>query len=284
MLNTRTAYIQANDIGDQLMKPEGVVVRITSALIERLQSARALCTSYGLESVSVRQAPDAWLPAGLDEELRLCAPTMVVTRNEFWFEDQPKNARDHVECIPVHIDALLRFLASDDRILIAGDDDEFDEYAQRVIAGTTTSETHKRAVDPEQELAPPDVAELMSRALTRFALIGDVFTRAPESAGSVAAAQNLQVLAALQSDGADTVAKGTLLAGQSAVSDVDIRADGSLVVNLPDDFDTSSRTWTVVTTSGAVYRVKFFVGGSADEEKWLIDEPQQFYEDLLQDL
>ena len=109
MPTTKTAYIQANDIGDQLMSPKGVVLHVDAAFTKRLQALRAVCVANDLEAVSALRSPDAWLPAGVAEELRMNAPKLVVTRDVFWFEDQPKHARDHVECIPVYIDALCSF-------------------------------------------------------------------------------------------------------------------------------------------------------------------------------
>jgi hypothetical protein len=282
MPTTKTAYIQANDIGEQLITPKGVIVRFDEALTTRLQTLRALCRTHELESVSVRQTPDAWLPAGVNDELRMNAPRMVVTCDEFWFQDQPKHARDHVECIPVGIDALLAWIATGGENLIVGDDDEFDEYIKEVVGiSKTISEAKVQIARMEQAIDSIYSTDLIRSALASVAATGDVFTDARESAGSVAAAQNLQVLAGLLGGGSETVAKGKLLAGASVVSDVDIRADGSLVVNLPSGFDTSSRAWTVVTSAGTVYRVKHFGDEHGEDGKWVIDEASAFYADLL---
>lgn len=135
MPTTKTAYIQANDIGDQLITPKGVILHVDEAFTKRLQTLRLLCRTHSLEAVSVRQSPSAWLPAGLEEELRMNEPKLVVTSDVFWFEDQPKHARDHVECIPVIIEAFLAWFEKDDDALIVGDDDEFDEYVEEVKAG-----------------------------------------------------------------------------------------------------------------------------------------------------
>ena len=88
MPNTKTAYIQANDIGEQLITPKGVILHVDEALVKRLEALRALCAAHDLESVSVRRSPDAWLPAGIDEELRMNAPKLVVAREVFWFSNQ----------------------------------------------------------------------------------------------------------------------------------------------------------------------------------------------------
>jgi hypothetical protein len=282
MPTTKTVYIQANDIGEQLITPKGVIVRFDEALTTRLQTLRALCRTHGLVAVSIRQSPDGWLPAGVDDELRMNAPRMVVTCDEFWFEDQPKHARDHVECIPVGFDALLAWLATGDDTLIVGDDDEFDEYIKEVdVISNTVSEAKLQIGRVERAIESIYSTDLIRSAMASVAATGDVFTDAPESAGSVAAAQNLQVLAGMLGGSTETVAKGKLLAGASVVSDVDIRADGSLVVNLPSGFDTSSRAWTVVTSAGTVYRVKHFGDEPGEDGKWVIEEAGAFYADLL---
>lgn len=284
MKTVKRMYVQANDIGEQLIDPKGLILNVDDALIDRLKGLRMICAAHELESVSVQGRPEAWLPAGVDEELHMNAAKMVVTRDAFWFEDQPKHARDHVECIPVDIDALLAWFENDDEELIVGDDDEFDDYVKEVIgASKTVSEAQEQIGKVERAIAPIYTTGLMRSALASLAAIGDVFTDAPESAGSIAAAQNLQVLASLLGGGTETVAKGKLLAGASVVSDVDIRADGSLVVNLPDGFDTSGRTWTVVTSSETVYRVMRFGSEPGDDSKWVIDEANAFYADLLRE-
>lgn len=100
MPTTKTAYIQANHIGEQLITPVAVIVHVDENFIKRVQLLRAVCISNSFESVSVTRAPDAWLPASLDTELHMNSPRLVVTSDSFWFEDQPKHARDRVESIP----------------------------------------------------------------------------------------------------------------------------------------------------------------------------------------
>lgn len=281
MPTTKTAFIQANDIGDQLITPRGLVLRVDEAFTKRLQTLRSLCDAQSLESVSVRQAPSAWLPTGLEEELRMDAPMLFVTSDVFWFEDQPKHARHHVECIPVKIGALLAWFEKDDDALVVGDDDEFDDYVKDVMADYTGGSSLAEASDPEAPMPSLSRFDLMGSALASMAAIGDVFTDAQECTGSVAAAENLQVLAGLLAGDSETIGVGKLLAGPSVVSDAAIRADGSLIVELPDGLDITGRAWTVVTASGPSYRAKLFEGESGTKGKWVIDEPQKFYSDLL---
>ena len=124
-------------------------------------------------------------------------------------------------------------------------------------------------------------SELMRTALASMASIGDVYTDAPECAASVAAAQNLSVLAGLLSSGTEVLAQGKLFADESIVCEVGIRVDGSLIVEIPADFDTSGRAWKLVMANGEAFSVAMFVGESSDDETWVVDEAQAFYGSIL---
>lgn len=277
----KTAYIQANDIGDQLITPSGVVLRVDEGFIRRVQALRSVCNSNHLESVTVARAPDAWLPIGLDSELHLSTPRLIVTPDSFWFADQPKHARDHIECIPVLIDSLLEWFAKDADALTVSDDDEFQDYVMSVMADAAGDPQPFPEVQVFEATPPPPHDELMRAILACFVTLGDVFTDAPECAASVEAAENLQALAEMLRGDTETVVTGTLMAGASDICEVDIRADGSMMVTLPDGFDASERAWSVVTTAGNVYRVKRFEGDDTRDAKWLIDELEAFYADLV---
>ncbi len=281
MPTTRTAYIQANDIGEQLITPVAVIVHVDENFIRRVLSLRAVCTANSFESVSIARAPDAWLPASLDTELNLNAPRLVVTPDSFWFEDQPKHGRDRIECIPVRIDGLVSWFESDELFLVCGDDDEFQNYIMSFMSGANDDPPPFPSVQVIEATPPPSHEALMRAALASFAALGDVFTDAPECASSVEAAENLQALADLLRGDTETVVAGTLMAGASDICNSDIRADGSLVVKLPDGFDCSERAWSVVTTAGNVFRVKYLEGDDTRDSKWLIDEVDAFYADLV---
>jgi hypothetical protein len=281
MPTTKTAYIQANDIGEQLITPKGVVLHVDNTFIRRIQSLRSVCSSNHLESVSVARSPDVWLPDGLDSELHLSTPRLVVTPDLFWFEDQPKHARDHIECIPVRIDALVAWFANDEDALMVSDDDGFEHYIQSVIADSAGDPPPFPPVQVFEATPPPPHDDIMRAVLASFVAVGDVFTDAPECAASVEATENLLTLADLLRGDTETVCSGTLMAGASDICEVDIRADGSMVVNLPNGFDPSERAWSVVTTAGNVYRVKRFEGDDTRDSKWLIDELEAFYANLV---
>jgi hypothetical protein len=281
MSTFKTAYIQANDLGEQLITPKGVVLHVDESFVKYVQSLHAICTSNKLESVAVARSPYSWLPLNLEGELNLNAPRLVVTPDSFWFEDQPKHGRDSVASIPVGLDKLLSWLEDDHLLLIANDDDEFEDYVMSVMRGPASDPEPFPFVKVVEATPPPAKDELMRCALANFAALGDVFTDAPECAASVTAAQNLQILASLLRGDTETVVAGTLMAGSRDVCDVEIRADGSMLVNLPDGFDPADGAWTVVTTAGHVYGMKRISDSDTHDAKWLIDEIEAFYTDLV---
>jgi len=125
--------------------------------------------------------------------------------------------------------------------------------------------------------------ELLTRALTSVAGIGDIFTDAPECAASVAAAQNLTVLARLLSTSDETIARGTLLADGQVMTAVSVFADGQLTLSgIPEGFNTSGRSWELVLADGQKFSVAMFAGECGDDETWVVDEPDAFYSALLE--
>lgn len=264
---TKTAYIQASDTGDQLIGPKGIVLRVDGMFISWLQALRRHCSAHQLESVAVRYSPDDWLPKGLDEALQMTAPRLVVATDMFWFESQPKHARDRVACIPVDIEQMFAWFASDERALIVNDDEEFIEYVQSLVKDNPPA-SHLSEVD------------LMQCALASLAAVGDQCTDTPESEAVASAAQHLKVLAGMLASKSVIVSAGKLVRGDEIVGNVHIKADTTLVVENPSDVRLGFGNWSVITPNGA-YPVRYFAGQSRDAATWLIDDPQAFYRDLL---
>lgn len=135
--------------------------------------------------------------------------------------------------------------------------------------------------DHSSEETDVDRQDLMRKAITSMAATGDIYTDASECAGSVAAAQNLSVLARLLSGDTEAIAKGALRADGEDVCEADVRADGSLLIDLPDGYDTSGKVWTLATSDGGEFRVKLFVGDAGDDEAFVVDDAEAFYEAVL---
>jgi hypothetical protein len=125
---------------------------------------------------------------------------------------------------------------------------------------------------------------LMKMALTAIGSTSDIFTDARECAASVAAAENLQVLARKLSGDTSLLTSGILKAGDAEVCGVQVYLDGTLLGVFPHDFDTSGRTWSVTLLDGPTLPVAMFAGEAADDETWVIDDPEAFYEFVLKDV
>lgn len=126
--------------------------------------------------------------------------------------------------------------------------------------------------------------DLMKMTLAAVGGMGDVFTDSPESQASVRAAENLRGLASMLSNRSTVVTTGCLLADGEAVCQVDVHLDGSLLGSIPEEFDTSGRTWEVVLKSGVTLPVLMFAGECSDDESWVIEDTDTFYRGVLDDL
>lgn len=126
-------------------------------------------------------------------------------------------------------------------------------------------------------------APLAAKMLASLASMGDIFSDAKECQASVKAAQNLQVLAGMLSADTEAVANGTLMADGTEIADRNAiaRTDGSLLVLIPEGFNTTGRTWTFVMDNKE-HTVTFFAGECSDDESWVIAEPQEFYHAIIE--
>lgn len=125
--------------------------------------------------------------------------------------------------------------------------------------------------------------KLVMAALSSVSGIGDIFTDARDCAASVAAVENLKVLAGMLSTNADTSLYGAFLhADGEFVTFATVSINGVLTVTMPDGFDTSGRRWELVTNDGKAFAVAMFVtDDSSDAESWVIDDADSFYRNLL---
>lgn len=136
-----------------------------------------------------------------------------------------------------------------------------------------------------QQLAPttaspdPEKQKLMQRVRTSvkvigaFAGLGDVFTDAPESAASVAAARNLLALSSMLSKNWDhqPVAAGVLHIDGGAVAVATVAVDGTLTLKeMPQIAGLTNRNWTIQLTSNQVFPVEFFDAENPEDATWMI--------------
>lgn len=123
--------------------------------------------------------------------------------------------------------------------------------------------------------------DLMKMAFAAMAGMGDIFTDAHECAGAVAAAQNLAVLARKFSGNEIVATTGHLMADEKTVCAAQVCINGELFVEIPEGFDTSERSWSIVLATGANIPVAMFTGECGDDERWVIDDPEAFYAAIM---
>jgi hypothetical protein len=123
--------------------------------------------------------------------------------------------------------------------------------------------------------------EVMKMAFTAIAGMGDVYTDASECRPAVAAAENLVCLASRLKGIGSVVMSGRLIADEQDVCAVDVRVDGTLLVSIPDGFDTSEHNWKVILSTGQSLCVLFYTGECSDDESWVIENASLFYDAIL---
>ena len=109
---TRSVYVEAHSCDEHGEGPVYAHLEVTPRFIATLLSLQALCVAHQLLEVSVSDGPDAWGPSGIDDELRLNNPELVVTPSLFWFRDQPKHCTYTVETSGQRIDSFVAEISS----------------------------------------------------------------------------------------------------------------------------------------------------------------------------
>lgn len=93
----RRAYIEAYAASDDSDGPSFALVLVTAELLARLKQLSALCVEHNLSELRVYESPELWGPGDVESDLRLTCGELVVTKDAFWFVDQPKHAFGHIE-------------------------------------------------------------------------------------------------------------------------------------------------------------------------------------------
>lgn len=79
-----------------------------TAQLVRLQS---LCEKNALTEVRILYAPDMWGPDGVEDEMRMESPELVVTKTDFWFTDRGRHSDGIVETRTQNMKELFALLA-----------------------------------------------------------------------------------------------------------------------------------------------------------------------------
>lgn len=96
---TVTFYFDAHACDDHGDGPQAAKLCVDQAFVCKLLHLQGCLThtAYRLSEVRTFDAPDCWLPEGVQDELVLTCAELSVTRNYFWFTDRPKHAHYMIE-------------------------------------------------------------------------------------------------------------------------------------------------------------------------------------------
>lgn len=136
------AIFEAYETGNSGDGPSYAVLDVQPANVALLRKLNALCEEHKLSEVRCYDAPDAWGPGDVEEQLRFTCGELVVTRGGFWFRDQPKHADGHVETRVVSLTDFLQAVEA------AAPDD--------VIYFGANTEELKRLYEEEEESHSPE--------------------------------------------------------------------------------------------------------------------------------
>lgn len=90
-------YFDANACDDYGDGPEGVKVVFTQQIVDKILGLQSIVEIHSLSELRTYDSPDMWLPEGIEDELRLSCPEMVVGKYDFWFTDIPKHGNYSIE-------------------------------------------------------------------------------------------------------------------------------------------------------------------------------------------
>lgn len=86
--------------------PQYAKVLMTNDLVEKVRDLQRLCVERDLSEMHVRAAP-LWGPEGIEDEVSLVNPTLVVTPWSVWFEEALKHSGYSFKTRLVAIEHLL---------------------------------------------------------------------------------------------------------------------------------------------------------------------------------
>lgn len=94
-----TFYFDAQACDDHGDGPQAAKLVVTQPMVDKLMRLQRLVSDKDqpLSELRIYEAPDMWLPKGVEDELRLHCPEMIVSASEFWFTDYPKHANYTIE-------------------------------------------------------------------------------------------------------------------------------------------------------------------------------------------
>jgi len=107
-------FLEANAVGQGLSGggPLYAKVLVGSHFKAQLLRLQGLCANNELTEVRISYAPDMWGPEGVEDEMRMESPELVVTKTDFWFTDRGRHSDGLVETRTQSMKELFELLAT----------------------------------------------------------------------------------------------------------------------------------------------------------------------------
>lgn len=115
-------FIEAFATGQGLLGggPSYAKLAVGGHFTAQLQRLQALCEKNALTEVRISYAPDMWGPEGVEDEMRMESPELVVTKTDFWFTDRGRHSDGLVETRSQGVKELFDMLATTDGPIYLG--------------------------------------------------------------------------------------------------------------------------------------------------------------------
>lgn len=106
-------FLEAFATGQGLLGggPSYAKVGASSHFTAQLLRLQGLCEKNELTEVRISYAPDMWGPDGVEDEMRMESPELVVTKTDFWFTDRGRHSDGVVETRTQNMKELFALLA-----------------------------------------------------------------------------------------------------------------------------------------------------------------------------
>lgn len=110
----QVVFLEANSVGNGLLGggPAYAKLVVGSRFVAQLNRLSNLCEKEALSEVHISYGPDMWGPDGIEEQMRMACPRLVVSRTGFYFAGQGKYMEGHIETPRLELKEFFEALAN----------------------------------------------------------------------------------------------------------------------------------------------------------------------------
>lgn len=107
-------FLEAYTTGNGLLGdgPTYALVVADAHFRAQLGRLQKLCTKEALNEARISYAPQMWGPEGVEDEMRMECPELVVTQSSFWFVDRGRHSDAQVETRQTSVQHFLEAVAN----------------------------------------------------------------------------------------------------------------------------------------------------------------------------